>query len=324
MASNHSSVSTTLQNLTGRTNEHSPKPVQVGDKTIRIDARTDRPVPSPHHLPDPAEPPPPESAIAQAATGTIEMGLGYVVHNNDNLQAIAEAMAGTRLTVPMPTGPLDIRPAWEVDYFRWPRLARRMLKMHFPLFDQIGNHLLAETRPTQRRVGICSTFAREGKSMMSICLSRWSALAKRRAILIDGDVDHPGLTTSSGLECGFGWRDVTESDSTLAEVMIRSVETGLTFVPANTGKPAAFQNKVLDGLATVSFQLKYEFDIVLVDLGTIENLCVHSSEGCDLVDFVVIVRDPARTSVGQLMDTRRILSNLGMNKTVVAENFARR
>lgn len=158
---------------------------------------------------------------------------------------------------------------------------------------------------------------------MSICLARWAALARQRAVLIDADVDRPGLTTCSGLETGYGWLDVTESDSPLSEVMIRSVETGLTFIPASmSGKPA-LQQKVLNGLCSISFQMKYEFDMVFIDMGSIENICVHSSEGFDLVDYVVIVRDPSRTSVGQLMDTRKILANLGMNKTVVAENLAR-
>ncbi len=322
MASTHTSTQITLQKLSGRYFEQG-QVIQVGDKTLRIDPPVARAVPAPHQVADSTE-----SVFAapqSATTGntSIEMGLGYVVQNNDALQAIAHAMAGTRTTVPVPTGPLNIKPAWEVDYFRWPRLARRLLKMHFPLFDQIGNHLLSQTQPTQRRIGLCSTFAREGKTTMSICLARWAALSRHRAVLIDGDVDRPGLTICSGLETGHGWLDATESDMPLSEVMIRSVETGLTFIPASmSGKPD-IQRKVLNGLCSLSFQMKYEFDMVFIDMGSIENVCVHGSEGIDLVDYVVIVRDPSRTSVGQLMDTRKILANLGMNKTVVAENLAR-
>ena len=133
------------------------------------------------------------------------MGIGNVVENNKALQQAAMEMAGTHTTTPLRTGPLRLKPAWEVEYFRWPRLARRLLKTQMALFDQIGGQIIKELQPTQARVGICSTFPREGKSTIAICLARWAASRGKRALLIDADVEQPRLTVMSGLDCEFGW-----------------------------------------------------------------------------------------------------------------------
>ncbi len=303
-----------------------PNPViQIGQRVIRIDPASHQSASPPHCPPDQFDSPPQQrAAVWQLGSGTIEMGIGNVVDNNEALAAaLASDVAGTETSIPVPVGPLNLKPAWEVDYFRWPRLARRLLKMHFDLFEQIGQHLLEQMQPTRRRIGICSTFPREGKTTLAICLARWAALTGKRALLIDADVDRPHLTNGSGLDIGFGWRNCLDSDMPLSEVMIRSVETGLTFMPASTSAEPCIHHKILDRLCTITFQMKYEFDLVIIDLGTIESICVHGTEGMDLVDSVLIARDPSRTSVGQMMDTRTVLHNLGMAQTFVAQNFAR-
>ncbi len=297
----------------------------IGQRVARIDEATS-PAPAAPHISIAQGAPLPSSRVAvwQLGSGTIEMGIGNIVDPRDPVPVATDSeIAGTHTTVPVPVGPLNLKPAWEVDYFRWPRLARRLLKMHFELFDQIGHHLLEQMQPTRRRIGICSTFPREGKTTLAICLARWAALVGQRALLIDADVDRPHLTNGSGLDIGFGWRHCLDSDLPLSEAMIRSVETGLTFMPASTTTTAAVHNKILDRLCSITFQMKYEFDMVFIDLGTIDSICFHGSEGMDLVDSVLIARDPSRTSVGQMMDTRTVLHNLGMAETFVAQNFAR-
>jgi hypothetical protein len=298
-----------------------PQEYRIGDKFVRVDNAVAR-GPAPAHFTTETGSVPGLAHPQAPGSGTIEMGIGHVVDNNVALQQ-AVHVAGTSTTVPIPTGPLNIRPSWEVDYFRWPRLVRRLLKLHFELFGQIGDHLLAHTAPTRRRIGICSSFPREGKTTLAICLARWAALSGYRTLLIDADVDRPQLTHCSGVDIGYGWRDAIQSDLLLSEVLIRSVESGLTLLPGTLSSRSLVHNKALDQLCTITFQMKYEFDIVVLDLGTIESICAHGSEGMDLVDTMLIARDPSRSSFGQTMDTRTVLHSLGVVNTFVAQNFAR-
>lgn len=261
---------------------------------------------------------------APVASPTIEMGLGYIVQNNEVLQSIATSMSRSRPRKGTSAGTLNFQPAWEVDYFRWPRLARNLLRLHYNVFDQIGNYLLSQTQVTQRRFGICSSFPREGKSTIAICLALWAAGKGLRSVLVDADVEKPGLTRYSGLDAHVaGWQDLLKPDLFVSEVLVRSVDDGLVFLPSAAGGKPALENKLLDTLAVIAFQLKYEFECVFLDLGTIDDICAHKTDKTDLADFVIVVRDPAKTSIGQVMDTRKVLGNLGLPNTVVAENLAR-
>ncbi|MGI9517705.1 MAG: tyrosine-protein kinase family protein [Pirellulaceae bacterium] len=303
---------------------HRTQSWRVGDKIVRVDAASIVTPTDPHLETDELQDTTDQAFAAWAdGTGTIEMGIGNVVENNAALQQAAEEMAGTYTSVPVETGPLKIKPAWEVDYFPWPRIARRLLSTHHALFDQIGSQILGDLQPTRSRIGICSTFPREGKTTLAICLARWAANSGKRTVLIDADVERPQMTAMTGLDCVHGWRSILELDMPISETMIRSVENGLTFIPNPLGSRPLAQEKVLAGLATIAFQLKYEFDVVIIDLGKIDNVCAHGTSDMDLVDATLITRDPSQTSVGQMMDTRRVLGNIGMTRTYVAQNFAR-
>lgn len=260
-------------------------------------------------------------------------GLGDVVANDAALQQAAREMqelftpvdtsvgeeAGTQPT----SGTLKIKPAWEVDYFRWPRLSRRLLKTHQSLFDQIGGKVLSDLQPTQSRIGVCSTFAREGKTTIATCLARWAAQNGKRTLLIDADIERPRMTVMCGLDCTFGWQSILDADIPMSETMIRSLESGLVFMPSRSGTVPVITDKSIDRLSQVTFQMKYEFDVVVIDMGTIDNICAHGSKRMDVVDAMLVARDPSRTSVGQMMDTRKVLANLGIPRTYVAQNFAR-
>jgi len=297
---------------------------RIGNKIVRIDAASfETPVHSHIGLADDYA----ETVISttthelDSAVGTLQMGLGNVDENNAALQDAARAMAGKGIAT---ARTLNITPAWEVDYFRWPRLSRRLLKTHQSLFDQIGSQLLNDLEPTRSRIGVCSTFPREGKTTIATCLARWAALTGKRTLLIDADIERPKMTMMCGLDCTFGWQSILDSSIPASEAMIRSVESGLVFMPSRSEAAPMIVQKSVDRLSTITFQMKYEFDVVVIDMGTIDNICAHGTENMDVVDAMLVTRDPSRTSVGQMMDTRRVLNNLGMPKTYVAQNFARR
>lgn len=299
---------------------------RIGDKIVRIDAAAIKTIAGPRvDMADiSSATTTTETVVGQldSGVGVVQMGMGNVVDNNVALQQAALELA--QAAASKTSGAMQIKPAWEVDYFRWPRLARRLLKSHGELFDQIGVQLLSDLQPTRSRIGVCSTFPREGKTTIATCLARWAALGGKRTLLIDADVERPKMTLMCGLNCTFGWQSLLESDISASEAMIRSVESGLVFMPSRANTKPLIVNKSIDRLGMVTFQMKYEFDVVVIDMGTIDNICAHGNEGMDVVDAMLVTRDPSRTSVGQMMDTRRVLENLGMTKTYVAQNFARR
>ncbi len=259
----------------------------------------------------------------QESTGSVDLGFLNVASNNLALQQAAEELAQSVVTTEQGPRVLRIEPAWEVDSFRWPQIVDQLLSQHATLIDDMSQAILANLQPTRCRIGLCSTHPREGKSTIAICLARWAALTGRRTLLIDADVENPQLTVKSGLRPNISWRQAIQLDLPLSEILVRSAETGLVVMPARPGHRPPIHEKALNELCDMVFQLKYEFDVVIIDLGTVENICAHGTEGMDLVDTMLVIRDQSRTSNGQALESRQVLKNLGMNQTSIAENFAR-
>ena len=298
---------------------------QIGNKTVRLDLPSNSQERRPHLLPSNVA-----FAVAEShdevldfswGAGVVEMGLGNVVENNAAfLQSSKEA---ARLEQSGQPSSKVTKPAWEVDYFPWPRVSRKLLQTHQGLFDQIGEQVLEELQTSRSRIGVCSTFQREGKTTLATCLARWSALKGKRTLLIDADVERPKMTLMCGMDMAFGWQSLLDTDIPASEAMVRSVESGLIFMPSRVTVPSNMDAKSIDRLSMITFQMKYEFDVVVVDMGTIDNVCAHGDPAMDVVDAMLITRDPTKTSLGQAMDTRTVLENHGLKKIYVAQNFAR-
>ena len=275
----------------------------------------------------------------QEGVGKIEFGFDSVMANNRAMREAAREFSETKMpgegnqegvveenlaqTNTRLIGALQIQAAWEVDGFRWPRLAKRFLTSHYELFDNMAISLLRDLQPTRSRIGICSTRRGEGKSTIAVCLARWAAQNLMRCLLVDGDVENPMLTVMSGLETDFCWKEGAENDFPLSEMMIRSAETGLVMMPGGPNSRYEIHEKSLATLASLMFQLKYEFDVVFIDMGTLDNVCVHGNREMDLIDKALLVRDPRHTTPGELDDSKKILGNLGIKKVAVVENFGR-
>lgn len=297
---------------------------RVGDKTVRLDSPTRSQV-RPHHVPTHVSYASVEASADVSefswGVGVVELGLGNVVENNAALRQ--NALEAARLENTSSSVSKNIKAAWEVDYFPWPRVSRKLLQTYQGLFDQIGEQILAELQTSRSRIGVCSTFQREGKTTLATCLARWSALKGKRTLLIDADVERPKMTLMCGMDMAFGWQSLLDTDISASEAMVRSVESGLIFMPSRVTSPPNMDAKSIDRLSMITFQMKYEFEVVIVDMGTIDDVCAHGDPAMDVVDAMLIARDPTKTSLGQAMDTRTVLENHGVKKIYVAQNFAR-
>ena len=292
----------------------------VDGKVLRVDPQQSNDVAQPHTTFKSMNP---QTGSWEFGVGSIEFGFETVFENDLAMQQAAREFSETVITDSQTYRPLNIEPAWETASFRWPRITKRFLNSHYSLFDQIGNALISQLDVTRRRIGICSTQRQEGKTTIATCLARWSATTGKRTLLIDADVENSRLTVNSGLSVDLGWKQVVDTDIQVSEVMVRSAETGLVIMPGCIDQRPIVFEKLLESLCSIVFQMKYEFDVVIIDAGTIDGICAHGNEGMDLVDSMLIVRDPSRTSNGQLIETKQVLYNLGMNKTSVVENFVR-
>ncbi|NNE59955.1 MAG: polysaccharide biosynthesis tyrosine autokinase [Woeseia sp.] len=105
----------------------------------------------------------------------------------------------------------------------------------------------------------------EGKTTISVCLARVSAMAGKRVVVIDADFHKPNLVNVLGVKNGRGFADVLSGDAKLENVIYTDKASGAYFIPAGNvtaNSPDALGSKKAKELL---HQLWLTFDMVIID-----------------------------------------------------------
>ncbi len=173
-----------------------------------------------------------------------------------------------------------------------PAMLRSAVAQPFSPFAQAVRGLsLRITRPVQV-LGIASSGAGEGCTVVAANLAQLMAADGKRVVLVDAGQRPSGLTRAWAPGCSAGWQDVAAGRAVLGDVMWRDAQTGLAFLPAGSGPaPAA----ALDGLLPM---LHGAFDTVVLDLPPLGVLGARAA----LLDAMLLVVAWGRTPEAALVD----------------------
>jgi Mrp family chromosome partitioning ATPase len=228
--------------------------------------------------------------------------------------------------MPVKPEPTALRPAWQVDEFAWPRACRRLIARAAEELDRLADALVAISARGQKVLALGGWYRGEGATTLLLCAARRLVERGIKPVLVDADVRRPRLAKRLGLQPQCGWAEVTPEGTPLEQAIVESTANNIAVLPlreppAEPDPPAADYTR-LSGCIEL---LRDHYDMVLVDLGPLENIDVRDglSPGGSLrgVDAVVLVRDHRTTSEERLGEIQRQLAEAGIALAGIIENF---
>jgi succinoglycan biosynthesis transport protein ExoP len=147
-------------------------------------------------------------------------------------------------------------------------------------------------------IGVTSTLANEGKSVVACNLAELMADAGKRVILIDGDLRNPTLAGSLTPRPTGGLMEVLTGKLELQQAVGRDPLTGLMFLPLVLDEQLVHSDEILSSQAFRSLieLLRERYDYIIVDLPPIAPV-VDVRAILPLVDSFIFVVEWGRTKI---------------------------
>ena len=180
--------------------------------------------------------------------------------------------------------------------------------------------IFADLDKESKTVSITSSLPDEGKTSMTYCLGRMSAMSGARTIIIDGDFRRRQLTEVIGFEPERGFIEHLFGEVTLQEATYIDEQTGLHILPLTNARNTprdVFGSKAFD---TLIESLKDSYDLIVIDTGPIL-LMAESRVVASKTDQVIVVAKWRSTSRWTVQETLKILTDFNANIAGIAMTF---
>jgi len=222
---------------------------------------------------------------------------------------------------PEPPSESSFRPLLEVDAFRWPTVCHELWEEFAELFSPVVEQLLAADEAGRSMIGFYGTQQGVGCTTLQLCLAKLLADSGKNVAIVDGDFSTAQLANQLGLEVETGWAEVLSGNLPLAECVVQSMEDRIALLPLV--QPSHSAGDLLSSIhASVSAgMLRYQFDLVLFDLGTAgigPQASVAKTIGAQCrLDACLAVAEAGQTNLDEI---QKIAETLGAECLGVIEN----
>ncbi|HVA45426.1 MAG TPA: AAA family ATPase [Pirellulales bacterium] len=222
-----------------------------------------------------------------------------------------------------PVGPVHVagpKPAFEIEGFEWPDVVAA-------LGDDLRGDLAAlidELLPHSRgslAVGGCRRG--EGRTTVSLVLARQLAGSGARVLVVDGDLQRPGLAEMLGTVAETGWDELLAKKLPPHEALIESLRDGLTILPLKAAVEESLLAANTAAVKELLERLQTEFDFVCIDLGPSTDVgdARQKSLFAAGIQAAVVVRDVRDCRLEQAQAVGRQFVELGTAHWAIIENF---
>ncbi|MEE9380422.1 MAG: polysaccharide biosynthesis tyrosine autokinase [Hyphomonadaceae bacterium] len=171
-----------------------------------------------------------------------------------------------------------------------------------------------------KTVAVSSSLPDEGKTSLTYCLGRMSAISGAKTIIIDGDFRRRQLTEGVGIEPDTGFIEHLFGEVSLEDAIYIDEETGLHVLPLSEARNTprdVFGSRAFDALLA---KLKEEYEFIVIDTGPIL-MMAESRVVASKVDQVIVAAKWRSTSRNSLNQTLSILKEFNANIAGVVLTF---
>lgn len=219
------------------------------------------------------------------------------------------------------SGPVDFKPDWEVDQFRWPQVCQQLTEQLGAGLDEAIQQIQRECKSRRNVLMMTSSRRQVGRTTLALCLARRAAQRGLRVAVVDLDHENPCLMSMLGVAADVGVESLCQGAQTAESICITALEDGVSLLPiVNSTTQAPWTRRELSSAMRV---VAAHHDLVFLDAPPIENFQDFvTSQGPSFGWGAIIVQD-MRDSTAQEM--QRLVSRLrdGSVWTAgVVDNFA--
>jgi exopolysaccharide transport family protein len=161
-----------------------------------------------------------------------------------------------------------------------------------------------------RLIAITSSVVNEGKSSISIALTRVSALAGDRVILVDCDLRHRGVNRVLAESRNVGLIEVLSGAAPLTDAIVRDTETTAHLLPIGNTPYSPRDILASEAMQQLLNQLSRAYELVILDAPPV--LAVSDVRGfANMLDAIVMVAKWGKTPRKVVANALRTLSASG-------------
>ena len=221
----------------------------------------------------------------------------------------------------------DFKPGWQVDRFTWPRVCRRLMTKANDEFDRLADALMTANARGQKILAMAGCCRGEGATTLLLCAARRLADRGVKLVLVDADLARPRIAKRLGVQPQLGWNETSELEGTpLDHAVIEAASNGLTLATVHDpASPTGHTTGDWSRLAPCLEKLKDHYEMILVDLGPLENIQSIGDAMNRIVDgkidAVLLVHNGRVTSAERLNEVERQLTASGVPLAGMIENF---
>ena len=241
-------------------------------------------------------------------------------HSREAIQAEAEKVTREFLHGSDHEIPSSVA-AWDVEDFRWPETTNQMIDSGGPSLDYLHQSLLALMHPEQARILIGGVGRGEGTTSIAISLARWVAGLGKKVLLVDGDLSSADMSRQAGMAKNISWMNSISYTIPNAELTVRSQKSNLCLLPLNSmDSRSQWPRFIYDELGKIIDQAQHDFDLVITDVGPVEQIMAELSRPSCIADATVLVHDGVQS--GPLKTAQKRMKMFGFSNLVIAQNRA--
>ncbi len=219
----------------------------------------------------------------------------------------------------MPVETRELQPVWEVDVFQWPEVCCELIDIESPTLSAAA-HQIMETAGGNV-LAIASVDRGVGRTTMAMTLARALAAGGGKVLLIDADVENPGIGEALGLSSPCCWRQTLAEGEPAEECSIASLADRITLMPlAEEAAPA--DSVDFEPLLREVAAVADNYTAVIIDGGPVDALLDGMLAGphANLVQATLLMNDGRSSDEDE--DAASTLEDTGMKAVAMVENFA--
>ncbi len=241
-------------------------------------------------------------------------------HSRETIQAEAakvtqEFLHGSKDEIPSNVA------AWDVEDFRWPETTNQMIVSGGNSLKHLHQSLLDLIRPQQSRIIIGGVGRGEGTTSIAISLARWIAASGKKVLLIDGDLSKADLSRQAGMAKDISWMNSIRHSLPNAELTVRSQKSNLCLLPLDSVESRSqWPRFIYDELGKIIDQARSDFDLIITDVGPVEQMMAELSRPSCIADATVLVHDGVQSETLKTAQNR--MKMFGLSNLIIAQNRA--